>query len=238
MAEFLRSARPAVLGTQEGLVGQLRDMAADLPDGYDWVGQGRRGGTDDEFCAVFFDTGLVEPLKVSHGWLSDTPEVAGSTGWGNSLPRMFTAVTFRDRDSGSEFDLVNTHLDHQSAKARLASARMLQDRARQSIRAGRPVVVLGDFNADAERSPEYQLLIDTPLQDSHLVAGTGQQIGTVNGYGPPGPGPRIDWILTGPGVEVRSAGIVDNGTPGGYASDHLPVQAEIWLPPSRSSLPR
>jgi hypothetical protein len=48
MAELLRREEPHLLGTQEGLDRQLRDIAADLGPRYSWLGTGRAGGRRDE----------------------------------------------------------------------------------------------------------------------------------------------------------------------------------------------
>jgi len=69
--EVIRQIAPDVIGTQEGLYEQLKDIAADLPE-YDWIGLGRNGGSRDEFMAVFFRKGRLEPLEFDHFWLSDT----------------------------------------------------------------------------------------------------------------------------------------------------------------------
>ncbi len=53
---LLRRERPHVLGTQEGLYQQVRDIAADLGPHHDWIGTGRAGGSRDEFMAVLYDT--------------------------------------------------------------------------------------------------------------------------------------------------------------------------------------
>ena len=46
MRELIQRVAPDVLGTQEGLCGQINDLAADLPD-YNWIGTGRDGGSRD-----------------------------------------------------------------------------------------------------------------------------------------------------------------------------------------------
>lgn len=78
MAELFRLEQPTLISTQEGLYPQLRDIDDDLPDHYAWVGEGRLGGSRDEFMAIFFDTRRLEPVEFDHFWLSDTPEVVGS----------------------------------------------------------------------------------------------------------------------------------------------------------------
>src|SRR5207253_716685 len=51
MRECIEKVSPDLLGTQEGLYQQLKDMAADLPE-YTWLGLGREGGSQGEFMAI------------------------------------------------------------------------------------------------------------------------------------------------------------------------------------------
>ncbi|MCZ9342017.1 endonuclease, partial [Streptomyces sp. TRM76130] len=98
---LLRHERPHVLGTQEGLYQQVRDIEADLGASYDWIGTGRAGGSRDEFMAVYYDTRRLAPLEYDHFWLSDTPDVIGSNTWGGGSIRMVTWVRFRDLRDGA-----------------------------------------------------------------------------------------------------------------------------------------
>jgi endonuclease/exonuclease/phosphatase family metal-dependent hydrolase len=227
VAELLRRERPAVLGTQEGLYFQLKDVHRDLPDSYDWIGVGRAGGSRDEFMAVFFDTSRVEPVEFDHFWLSGTPSVIGSTSWGNDVVRMVTWVRFADLRTGKEFVAVNTHLDHRSEEARQCGAALMRDRVNEFTV---PVVVTGDFNAPAG-SVTYDILVSgAGLVDTWLAAPERTPLyATFHGYQPLVPdGIRIDWILTR-GVSVRAAAINTFSLDGRFPSDHLPVQAVIAL---------
>ncbi|MGI5498634.1 endonuclease/exonuclease/phosphatase family protein [Lentzea sp. CA-135723] len=223
MAQLLMNELPHVLGTQEGLYGQLNDIAHDLPDHYDWIGQGRAGGSHDEFMAIFFDTLRLEPLEFDHHWLSDTPNVIGSRSWGNNVVRTVTWVRFADRLSGRQFVAVNTHFDHESPNARLRGAEFVRDRLEAQTL---PVVLTGDFN-DVPGSPAYATLTSV-LADSWLAGRqTTPAYGTFHGYGPLVPdGPRIDWILTR-GVTVGEVAINTYRRDGQHPSDHLAVQASI-----------
>ncbi|MFJ5986641.1 endonuclease/exonuclease/phosphatase family protein [Lentzea sp. NPDC092896] len=225
MAQLLLNELPAVLGTQEGLYGQLLDIAHDLPAHYDWIGLGRAGGSHDEFMAIFFDTLRLEPLEFDHHWLSATPNVVGSRSWGNNVIRMVTWVRFADRLTGKQFVAVNTHFDHESANSRLRSAEFVRDRLQAQTL---PVVLTGDFN-DVPGSPAYATLTSV-LADSWLAGPrTTPAYGTFHGYGPLVPdGPRIDWILTR-GATVEAAAINTFQRDGQFPSDHLAVQARISL---------
>ncbi|WP_129664872.1 endonuclease/exonuclease/phosphatase family protein [Phytoactinopolyspora endophytica] len=232
MAELLRQERPTVIGTQEGVVDQLRNLAADLPDGYEWIGEGRRGGTRDEFTAVFYDSRRLTPRGHRHFWLSDTPGVVGSTTWGNRIPRMVTCVRFADEVTGRELMVVNTHLDHASERARVRGAELLASTVQSFDPL--PVIVTGDFNAVAERSDAYRRLLATAkLRDAWLEAKERRTpaYSTFTGYRAPMiDGDRIDWVLTTPDV-VAEAAAINPSAPGGCApSDHLPVQALLRLP--------
>ena len=213
-AALLETERPTVLGTQEGFYHQLRDIADDLPSGYDWIGTGRDGGSRGEFMAIFFDSVRLEPLEYDHFWLSDTPDLVGSTSWGNSNVRMATWVRFADRTAehanGREFVLLNTHLDHAVARAQREGAALVADRVRELARTY-PVIVTGDFNVPAENSEPYRILVDgANLADSWKITDKAltPSVATFHGYGDPTPnGDRIDWILTSRGITVDSAAI-------------------------------
>lgn len=55
MRTMLTTELPDLIGTQEGLAAQLRDIESDLGSRYDFIGQGREGGTRGEYMAIFFD---------------------------------------------------------------------------------------------------------------------------------------------------------------------------------------
>lgn len=102
MRNCIRTIAPDLIGTQEGLYSQLKDLSADLPE-YEWIGLGREGGSRGEFMAVFYRRDRFERMAFDHFWLSDTPDVVGSSTWGNSNRRMVTWVRFRERSTGREF---------------------------------------------------------------------------------------------------------------------------------------
>jgi endonuclease/exonuclease/phosphatase family metal-dependent hydrolase len=229
VAELLRREQPTVLGTQEGLYGQLKDVQRDLPEHYDWIGVGRGGGSRDEFMAVFYDTRRLEPLEFDHFWLSDTPEVIGSKSWGNSIVRMVTWVRFGDRRTGQEFVVVNTHLDQSDYPQRRAAA-LIRDRI-ATFGSGVPVVLTGDFNAPAESSATYDLL-SAGMADTWRTAAERRTpvYATWHGYRQPRlDGHRIDWILVRGRASVRAAAINTFAAGGEFPSDHLPVQALVTL---------
>lgn len=243
VAALLLQEAPHLLGTQEGLYRQLRDVHEDMQTPgrtYDWIGAGREGGSRGEFMAVFYDTGRLEPLEYEHFWIAPDPYSAGAKWPGAGSPRMVTWARFRDRATDREFYAFNTHLDNASAQARLAGARLL---VQQMHRAGKPLVpldpalpriVTGDFNTPPVRQPGgvYEtLLTEGGLTDTWTAAppqARSEEYATWHDYArPAAPGARIDWILTSPGIRTTEAEINTFTHGGEHPSDHWPVQAVL-----------
>lgn len=235
----IRSVAPDVIGTQEGLYRQLGDIATDLPE-FDWIGLGREGGSRDEFCAVYFRTARVEPLEYDHFWLSDTPEVIGSATWGNTYRRMVTWVRFRDQRTRQEFYLWNTHFDHQVQDARVQSAALIRERIAK-LDPGIPVLLIGDFNADAATNDVHRMFVDdggfTDTWSAAVIRRGGAR-GTFNGFGEfPLGAARIDWILTRGDVTTDLIEVVEFAPGSRFPSDHFPVVARVRMSAHAARLP-
>lgn len=229
MLRLLAREAPDLIGTQEGVYAQLRDLAAGLP-AYDWIGLGREGGSRSEFMAVFYRRDRFEPLAFDHFWLSDTPEVIGSASWGNAIKRMATWVRFREKATGRVFEFWNTHLDHESEPARRKGAALIRARLAQTD-PELPLLLTGDFNCAAGASAAYtELTAGAGLADTWTLAKerANDGLNTFNGFAPPKrEGVRIDWILARGAAEVPAAAIPDSAEDGRTPSDHFPVTATV-----------
>ncbi|WP_237774154.1 endonuclease/exonuclease/phosphatase family protein [Actinosynnema sp. ALI-1.44] len=231
MAELLNRELPTILGTQEGLYDQLRDIDRDLPSYYEWIGVGRDGGNRDEFTALFYDSRRLKAVELHHFWLSDTPDAPGSKSWGNLVPRMVTWARFLDLRTGREFAGVNTHFDNHSEEASIRSAYLVRTRIGE-FAPGLPVLLIGDFNDAATRSRSYHVLVtEGGFADSWIAAR--QRLtplySTYHGYRGIRPGGnRIDWILTR-GATTAFAAINTFAADDQIPSDHFPVQALVTL---------
>lgn len=229
MRELIRREAPDLIGTQEGVYPQLRELASDLLD-YDWIGLGRDGGSRGEFMAVFYRRDRFEPLAFDHFWLSDTPSVIASTTWGHSNRRMVTWVRFRDRASGREFEFWNTHFDHQVEDARQRAALLIRDRLALTD-PNVPLLLVGDFNCAAGASRAYTILTEEAgLADTWTLAARrrNEDFNTFNGFLPVVRGSiRIDWILARRPLAVSQAAIVDHDGRAAVPSDHFAVTATV-----------
>jgi endonuclease/exonuclease/phosphatase family metal-dependent hydrolase len=228
---LLEREAPDLLGTQEGVHAQISDLEKDLP-AYDWIGEGREGGQNGEYMAIFYRRDRFHPVEHDHFWLSDTPEVAGSRSWGNRIPRMVTWARLRSPGK-CEFYVVNTHFDHEAQLAREKSADLVIEQTKK-FDPTLPVVLLGDFNAAAGANPVHAKLtapgafIDTWRE----LDKPEPRFGTFHDFkGEAGAGnfARIDWILTRGAARTLSTEILTYAHGDQYPSDHFPVVARIEL---------
>ena len=234
LVDTIHAYRPDLLGTQECRAQQARYLREKLP-GYRFVGVGRNDGEDSgEMMGVFYRKRAFTEVARGHFWLSRTPEEAGSKSWDTLFPRMVTWVKLRPRDRRQAFYFFNTHFSAFGDEARRASARLL--RRRIARRAGEaPVIVTGDFNADAGSRP-HAVLTDRSappaLKDTFRAVHADGFVdaGTLHGFDGRANDQRIDWILSSADFTPRHAGIDRSHDDGRYPSDHFPVTAVLDWP--------
>ena len=232
----VRAFDPDLLGTQEVVADQYDDLQRIFPD-YTMAGVARDDGArKGEWSAILFRTARFERLGGGDFWLSETPEKVGSISWNAACVRICTWVRLRDRVTGRAFLYANTHFDHQSAPARLQSARLMSERL-PLLAEGGDVIVSGDFNC-TEDDDAYAALLRAPapggkgLADSYRAVHPerSKEEASFHAFKSTTRGSRIDWILHGPAFHALSAEIVRSpGQP--PASDHFPVTTVLrWNP--------
>lgn len=232
VANLIRFYEVDLLGMQEALLEQVQYLDEQLDD-FAWYGLGRDDGKQEgEFSPIFYRESAFELLDKGTFWLSETPEQP-SLGWDADIKRIVTWVKLRDKESDQEFYYFNTHFDHRGEKAREESARLILERINK-ITQGLPVIVTGDFNASPDSKP-YQVLTgaDSGLKDAFEITQL-PHYGALKSFSgfevtPELPGDRIDYVFVNDQVEVRKHGILTDAREGAYASDHLPVLAEVRL---------
>jgi endonuclease/exonuclease/phosphatase family metal-dependent hydrolase len=229
---ILRLHQADIFCLQEPLLNQVEELEAAFP-GFAWYGVGRDDGDKKgEFNPVFYNQSRFNLLDSGTFWLSETPEVPGSTAWFAKLPRIATWVKLIDRASGKQFFVFNTHLDHQSKQARENGAALILSRINE-MTGDVPVVLAGDFN-DNPGTAAYNAILDaaSPIQffDARLSAryphhGPSFTFVGLDFMGVPGR--IIDYIFVSPDIVVDfHAYLIDNWD-GVYPSDHLPVLIEM-----------
>jgi endonuclease/exonuclease/phosphatase family metal-dependent hydrolase len=240
--DLINEYSPDIIGTQEGLKEQVDFLMDQLTD-YVVIGEGRKGGDDDEHMAIFFKRDRFRLREMGTFQLSETPEILGSGPEVN--PRIVTwarlAVINRPADrtpspypadyrghweNTREFYVFNTHFFTNGSgyhRAKRNSAKLIMERINAFDRFGewtkdRPVFLMGDFNA-RPGGEVYRIFIGDEASDDPLLL----KDSLTGGRG-------IDWILYKGNVEVLHRETIDYNVAGVYPSDHKPVFAEFRIP--------
>jgi endonuclease/exonuclease/phosphatase family metal-dependent hydrolase len=243
VAALLRRHQPDVIGFQEVLMHQLRDLESMLP-GYEWSGVARDDGREAGEFAPVFHRGLV-PRRQGTFWFSDTPDVPSRTWPG--MTRICTWVEFGDDDP---FAVFNVHLEYEFESTQMKSVELLRRRM-TSYPPDFPLLLAGDFNFNPG-TPSYHALSEF-VRDSY--APRTRSNGGAAGPGTPAAPPdttvrnpatchdftgrtqaletgagRIDYIWHRGTVQVSDFRIVTDGSdvPSGvFLSDHWPVICRV-----------
>jgi endonuclease/exonuclease/phosphatase family metal-dependent hydrolase len=217
-----------VFGIQEGLRGQLTDVA-ELP-AYAFVGRGRDDGKEaGEHSAIFYKKARLQLLQTGDFWLSQTPDQP-SKGWdATCCNRICTWARFKDLQSGQVFYFFSVHFDHEGVEARRQSGQLMVRKIKE-IAQGAPVVCVGDLNStpDTEQVKTLQSALGDAYQLTQRPAYG--PVGTFNGFELTAPlRDRIDYIFVSRGSTVLDYAVLTDSLRGHYPSDHFPVVANVVL---------
>lgn len=220
-----------VFATQEGLPGQIDDLAAMQEYGH--VGAGRDDGKDKgEHSTIFYRRARFALLHSGDYWLSQTPD-RPSKGWdATCCNRIASWAELRDKSSGQRFYFFSVHFDHQGEVARRESAKLMLRKIRE-IAGAAPVICAGDFNSTPDTEQVHTM--QGMLADARSISSTppyGPE-GTFNDFRIDSPlDRRIDYVFVSPQVRVLKYAALTDSRNGRFPSDHLPVvvRAEIGTP--------
>ena len=228
MVNQIKFYEPTVLGVQEALPNQMKDLDSLLTN-YSFVGVGRDDGKDKgEYSAIFYKKDELEVIQSSTFWLSQTPEKV-SMGWDAVCNRVCTYALFQHTKTKQKFWVFNTHFDHVGKEARKNSAVLILNKIKNVNTEKYPVFLTGDFNME----PNHESIdhITRSLKDAKEVAALdfGPE-GTFNGFHFDKPVTRrIDYIFVSEGMKIHKYAVLSDNWNSQYPSDHLPVFIETTL---------
>jgi endonuclease/exonuclease/phosphatase family metal-dependent hydrolase len=234
VCDLIMNESPDLLGVQEALHNQMKDMRNGLK-GYKSIGVARDDGKKaGEYSAVFYKKSRLRSLRSGTFWLSETPDQPGSRGWDAACNRVVTWSVFRDKETGREFLMMNTHFDHVGDTARIESAALII-RKSASLSGKLPVILTGDFNV-TDRHRAYRILTwadnEIVFTDTRKSAGaeiSGPEYTFVGFSDQFEASDQIDFIFATYQFMVLSHKIPDFRKGMRYLSDHLPVAVILEL---------
>lgn len=223
---LLKKYDPDIIGAQEAMHVQLKDLYANVP-GYEWIGVGREDGKEKgEFSAILYRQSKFDLIEHKTFWLSETPEVAGSKNWDAALTRTVTWARFKDKKSGKTFQFFNTHFDHVGKEARKNSSALIQKWIQElGKKYKEEAIVTGDFNVEKTDEPYAVMMAPGNLNDTRPASDTR---GTFCGFGVNAMTCRgIDYIFTTKKWKSSDFQIIQDNDGANYPSDHLPVMVTL-----------
>lgn len=235
--EVIRSYKPDIICMQEVVYDSYDYFKQQFSD---YVAFGFVGPEMDPFTegyhyisknVIFFSKKRYEFISAGNYWLSETPLLAGSCSWNTNRARHCNWVRLRDKKTGVEFRVLDTHLDHKSDDARREQMKMIVEECAQYA-ADFPQILCGDFNSGIENAPILclrQAGWKEAYEEEHGVVEAGNTYHGFMGQEYKKSKRRIDFVFLRGDVEASSAEIVRDELRGIYPSDHYFLTTDLII---------
>lgn len=243
MKQIIEDEMPDLIGLQEATYLHMQDFMRDFGSEYEAITYYRNGGYDnyldtielkgsgvfDESGPILYKKDKFELVEYGCNWLSDTPDIVGSSTWGADHVRICTYVKLRIKETGVEFMYHNTHLNWGLA----------QDKATvllsQILPVDIPYFITGDFNLrpDSTNYTRWSAFMTDTRTSPENMADTP----TSNGFDAPGNDSIIDYCFVDKdnfkliSHKVLNDDIARFGE-GKFASDHFAIVIVFEIVPA------
>lgn len=218
IVELIKEADPDIICMQEATSSQISFFKKKL-HGMSVVYEYRDEKRSPESCPVFYNSDRFELISSETFWLSDTPEKMSKT-WEADYYRICTAVKLKDKLTGNELAVFNTHIDYKSEDTKLKSVDLINEKAGNF---NCPIVLTGDFNS----VPASSAIERTKVYFTE--AGEGKPDGgkiTFNNYLGDGQ-KKIDYVFYKGNIESSGYSVIDRTYGRIIPSDHYPIKADF-----------
>lgn len=227
LVQYLLENDAQVICMQEVKKSQYTFLETALKNKYGMIYFTREESNNAEGLAVAYDKSVFKPADQKVFWLSDTPEEQ-SKGWGAKYYRICVNVLLEDIKTGGKLNVFNTHLDNASAEARINSAKLLVQKAKEG---NYPAFIAGDFN-DKINSECYNTFA-ADMTDCQQAAPDTDNGTTYNGWGAVADDKTtpIDFLFVSPEtITPKSFKICRDKWDGeNYYSDHYAIKANVQV---------
>jgi len=239
VAAEIKEVDPLLFGVQEATQYEMDDLCTAFPE-YAFIGVGRDDGKQGgEYCAVFYKKDNLEVKDSGTFWLSETPDEPGTRGWDAACKRVVSWGKFYCPVCKKTFVYANTHFDHISEAARVASAKLVLERADILTEGGKlPFFISGDFNCNMKSEAygmlttgfdKYKGFSDTFKTAEKVTAPVARTWNDMGNIPTDDEDLHIDFIFINDQVEAKAFQINNDLRDGQYPSDHNSIFAELKL---------
>lgn len=168
---LLKDHMPSIIGVQEAKYNaHWTYLKEQLADEYSGFGVNRDNGKESgsgETMGILYNNSVVQKLDGGTFWLSETPEIP-SKGFGANYSRCATWGIFKHRATGKKFCYINTHIDHQSAQAKVEGMKLISRFFQQYRKDDYLLFLTADFNMVS--SHEAMDVIESYMYNTREVA--------------------------------------------------------------------
>ena len=229
-AKVIESKSPDIICFQEMWAEQFTDLASAFP-AYGTYGMVDEPLSRHPMNCIFYREDIYTLISAGGYWLSETPHVAGSKSWESACVRLANWIRLKDNSRGTEFRVVNTHLDHVSQTARENQAKVIVEDT-LAYPQEYPQILTGDMNCDSRNAAIGTFKAGGWRDTYGSIHGMENPGHTYHAFLRPAHEARIgkmDWILMRGDISCRHARIVTDSMGGRFPSDHYFVSAEVSI---------
>lgn len=220
-----------IIGIQEATESMYNDIKNNIPK-YNILGipRSRKFFVERNDLLIKRKSNIIQSKTF---WLSETPDMIGSSRWFSVFPRICTTAVI-EINKGEKIRVCNSHLDCFTSKAREYELKRLMELVEEEQKEeDLPMIVMGDFNS----KPDSRLIknLTSGVYGSKKMSAVQEydkrlyMSSTMSMFKGKEKGIHIDYIFVSEEFKVNNVEIVRYNENGRYPSDHYPLMAEIEL---------
>lgn len=229
-AKVIESHSPDIICFQEMWAEQFADISSAFPM-YGTYGMVDEPLGRNPMNCIFYRSNSYASISSGGYWLSECPHISGSQSWESACVRLANWIRLKDKSSGAEFRVLNTHLDHISQTARENQAKLIVEDS-LSYPPTYPQILTGDMNCDFQNAAIDIFKAGGWVDTYGLVHGTENPGITYHAFlGPAHQGNigKMDWVFIRGDLKCQQASLITDSFNGRFPSDHYFVTASVSL---------
>ena len=230
-AQQIRDIYPDSFGTQE-MNSYWSGIVTMSMSSYAYYAVKRGGDVGDikaETNAIFYLKNKYNLIANGTFWLTNTPDLQSKYD-GAACNRICSWVILENKNTGYKYIHMNTHLDSDSADARLFGAQLIMSKlsAIKDAYGNLPTVLTGDFNCTIGSEP-YNAVLNGGLSDSRTLTSSTSYETTYNNWdiNTSGSEPIDHIFVSASDFSVTSFGLLEKSRNGNMVSDHYGIKVEM-----------
>jgi endonuclease/exonuclease/phosphatase family metal-dependent hydrolase len=236
IVSLLKNLNSDIICLQECVITQLKFLKKEL-DKYKYYGAlcNSLPWHWSDINIIFYKYERFKLLNSGTNWYSGTPNIPGSKGYGNFIPRVFSWVILEDKEFKYKLLVINTHLDVLNPDSRILSIQQMANCLKDFEFDYDLLLLAGDFNTVKS---EKHILDNFAKVGIYFVDSIrwGNSVmknkGTFNGFHGD-LGRRIDYILYSDKKGIIDSGeykvIDEKSNLNEFLSDHFAVSLKLVL---------